>query len=444
MGDSLLGGRHHGVIGCNDDDGNIGCLRTTGTHGGKCLVTWSIEEGNLAATVQCHTVSTDVLGNTTRLTGNHIGIADIVEQRGLTMVYVTHHGYDWSTWNQIILIILFLGNGLLNLCAHVLSLEAELLSHHVDGLGVETLVDGNHDTHAHQGRDDLSNGDVHHRSQLAYGNELGELQHLAFLLLLTSLVLQLLLNSLTLLLTILSTLLVLVLAGQASQRLLYLACYSLVVNLNLALVATVVVIAAIIVIIIIVLVAVLIAVSVVTAISAAIISIIAAAIVVLGLGIDVNTFFVDTHTLFAIVVLLSQLLLTFLAALLLRFFLRASALVERRKVNLAQHLRLIRSIFLLTLQCEHTRSLAIARSILLWLLLSLLLLSVNILFTLCSILLALRVIHLRLLCFLLILLFHLLFLVRALMWSLILFWLSLMSFFHWRRTDGSSLVLRCL
>ena len=83
MSDSLLGSWHHRVIGCDDDDGDIGSLGTTGTHGGKRLVTRSIKEGYLTTTLQCHTVSTDVLGNTTRLTGNHIGIADIVEQRGL-------------------------------------------------------------------------------------------------------------------------------------------------------------------------------------------------------------------------------------------------------------------------------------------------------------------------------------------------------------------------
>ena len=189
MSDSLLGSRHHRVIGCDDDDGDIGSLGTTGTHGGKRLVAWSIKEGYLATAFQGHTVGTDMLGNTTRLTGNHIGIADIVEQRGLTMVYVTHHGYDWSTWNQVVLIILFLAHCLLNLGTHVFGLETELLSHHVDGFSIQTLVDRNHDTYTHQSRDNLSNADVHHRSQLANGNELSELQGLAFLLLLTSLIL---------------------------------------------------------------------------------------------------------------------------------------------------------------------------------------------------------------------------------------------------------------
>ena len=331
MGDSLLGSRHHGVIGCDDDDGDIGSLSTTGTHGGKRLMTWSIQEGYLATAVQSHTVSTDMLGNTTRLTGNHIGIADIVEQRGLTVVNVTHHGYDWSTWNQVVLIILFLAHCLLNLGTHVFGLETELLSHHINGFSIQTLVDRYHDTYTHQGRDNLSNADIHHRSQLANGNELSKLQGLAFLLLLASLILQLLLNSLTLLLTILSTLLVLALAGQTGKSLLNLACYSLVVHLYLALVAAVVVIALIIIVIII---SVLVSVLFVATIITSILAITTIAIIILCFGIDVNTLFVNTNTLLTLAVLLSQFFLTFLTALLLRLLLRTSALIQRRKVNL--------------------------------------------------------------------------------------------------------------
>ena len=330
MSDSLLGSWHHRVIGCDDDDGDIGSLGTTGTHGGKRFVTWSIQEGYLATTVQSNTVSTDVLSNTTRLTGNHIGIADIIEQRGLTVVNVTHHGYDWSTWNQVVLIILFLAHSLLNLSTHVFGLETELLSHHVDGLCIQTLVDRNHDTYTHQGRDNLSNADVHHRSQLANGNELSELQGLAFLLLLASLVLQLLLHSLTLLLTILSTLLVLALASQTGKSLLNLACYSLVIHLYLALVAAAVISLVIVIIIISVLVSILL----VATIIAFILAITAVAIIILCFGIDVNTLFVNTNTLFTLAVLLSQLFLTFLTALLLGLLLRTSALIQRRKINL--------------------------------------------------------------------------------------------------------------
>ena len=119
---------------------------------------------------------------------------------------------------------------------HVVAGAVRNDAHHVDGLCIQTLVDRYHDTNTHQGRDNLSNADVHHRSQLANGNEFSKLQSLAVLLLLTSLILQFLLNSLTLLLTVFSALLVLALAGQTSKSLLYLACYSLVVNFYLTLV----------------------------------------------------------------------------------------------------------------------------------------------------------------------------------------------------------------
>ena len=61
MGNRLLSGRHHRVIGCNDNDGDIGHLSTAGTHGSEGFVTWSIKESNLTAIGQRHTVGPDVL-----------------------------------------------------------------------------------------------------------------------------------------------------------------------------------------------------------------------------------------------------------------------------------------------------------------------------------------------------------------------------------------------
>ena len=64
-------------------------------------MTGSIQERNVASVLQLHVVCTDVLGNATCLAGNNVGLANIVEQRGLTMVYVTHHSYDGSAGNEI-------------------------------------------------------------------------------------------------------------------------------------------------------------------------------------------------------------------------------------------------------------------------------------------------------------------------------------------------------
>ena len=45
------------------------------------------------------------LGNTTSFTCNNVCLTNIVEQRGLTMVYVTHHRYDRSTREKILLTV---------------------------------------------------------------------------------------------------------------------------------------------------------------------------------------------------------------------------------------------------------------------------------------------------------------------------------------------------
>ena len=96
MVDGFFGLRHHVVIGSYDDNGNIRRFGTAGTHGGKRLMTRSIEERYLTSVFQRHVISTDVLCNTTGFTGNNIRLTDIVEQRSFTVVYVTHYRYNRS------------------------------------------------------------------------------------------------------------------------------------------------------------------------------------------------------------------------------------------------------------------------------------------------------------------------------------------------------------
>ena len=257
------------------------------------------------------------------------------------MVYVTHHSYDWSTWNQIVLIILFLADSFLNLSADIFGLETELLSHHIDGLCIQTLVDRYHDSNTHQGRDNLSNADIHHRSQFAYGHELCEFQYLTLLLLLTNLVLEFLLHSLALLLSVLSTLLVLALACKTGKGFLYLACYSLVVDLYLTLVIALVVIVLILVFILF-----LAATIIVIVLVAAIVIVVLAVIALRRLGIDVYTLLIDAHTLLTLAMLLGKLVLTLLTALLLGLLLRTSALIERVEVYLSYYIEVWSSLLL--------------------------------------------------------------------------------------------------
>ena len=147
MSDGFLCGRHHGVVGCDDDDGDIGNLSTAGTHGSERLMTRGIKEGDATTIRELNIVGSNVLGDTTSLTSDDVGVADVVEQRSLTMVDMTHHRNDWSTWDEVVLIILLLADGLLYLCADIFGLESELISNKVDGLCIESLVDRYHDTY---------------------------------------------------------------------------------------------------------------------------------------------------------------------------------------------------------------------------------------------------------------------------------------------------------
>ena len=90
-----------------------------------------------------------MLGNTAGLACNNVGVADVVEQRSLTMVYVSHHSNDGRTRNKVCLIIGLFGYGLRNFGTYVLGLKSELFCNKVNGFGIEALVDRNHDAHTH-------------------------------------------------------------------------------------------------------------------------------------------------------------------------------------------------------------------------------------------------------------------------------------------------------
>ncbi len=95
----LDGLRHHTVVGGDDKDRDVRHLRTTGTHGGERLVTRSVDEGDRAVfvvVIDVHLVGTDVLGDTTGLAADHVGVADGVEQLRLTVVDVAHDGNHWG------------------------------------------------------------------------------------------------------------------------------------------------------------------------------------------------------------------------------------------------------------------------------------------------------------------------------------------------------------
>ena len=171
MVDCLDGLRHDAVVGRHDDNRNVRNGRAAGTHGREGFVARGVEERDFLS-VEHHAVSADVLRDTAGLALDDVGLADVVQQRGFTVVDVTHHGNDRRTRHEVFLLVLVLvGDGLLDFGRHEFDFVTELLGNHHQGLGVETLVDRHHQAQVHAGHDDLRRRDVHHRSQLADRHE---------------------------------------------------------------------------------------------------------------------------------------------------------------------------------------------------------------------------------------------------------------------------------
>jgi hypothetical protein len=91
----LDGLRHHAVVGRDHEDRDVRRLRATGTHGGERLVTRGVDEGDatvVAVDLGGDLVGTDVLGDATGLLVDDVGVAQRVEELGLSVVDVTHDG----------------------------------------------------------------------------------------------------------------------------------------------------------------------------------------------------------------------------------------------------------------------------------------------------------------------------------------------------------------
>ena len=141
MVDGLDGLGHDVVVGGDDDDTEVGDLRTTGTHGGEGFVTGGVEEGDVASVGKGDGVGTDVLCDAAGLACDYVCLADVVEQRCFAVVDVAHDGHNRWTGNEIFRRVFLFVDGVGNLGRYIFGAESELVGHDVDGLGVKALVD---------------------------------------------------------------------------------------------------------------------------------------------------------------------------------------------------------------------------------------------------------------------------------------------------------------
>ena len=107
-----LGGlRLHAVIRGHDEDHQVGGFRAARPHGGERLVTRGVDEGDLALLavhLGGHLVGADVLGDAAGFAGRHVGVPDRVEQLGLAVVHMAHHGDHRRAGDQGLLATLVL------------------------------------------------------------------------------------------------------------------------------------------------------------------------------------------------------------------------------------------------------------------------------------------------------------------------------------------------
>ena len=106
--DGLHGLRHHAVVRRNHQNRDIRGLGAAHTHCGKRLVSGRIQKCDLAVVDLDHGRA-DMLGDSARFPGGHVGLADGVEQGGFTVIYVTHYAHNRRSGAHVLsaLILLF-------------------------------------------------------------------------------------------------------------------------------------------------------------------------------------------------------------------------------------------------------------------------------------------------------------------------------------------------
>ncbi len=136
---------HDTVVCGNNQNGNISCQCTSGTHFGKGGMARGIQEGN-ALTVYVYTVCTNGLRNTTGFSGGNGCVTDGVQNRSFTMVNVTHNTDNRIPRKQIFLCIYGIIDNLIFNGNHVFSFYrgTQLFCKNGSGVKINDIVDGGH------------------------------------------------------------------------------------------------------------------------------------------------------------------------------------------------------------------------------------------------------------------------------------------------------------
>ena len=92
---------------------------------------------------------------------------------------MAHHSHDRCTRLQILLPILLFADLLRYLDADKIGCKPVFIGHNFYGIGIQTLIDGDHHSYAHAGSYNLVYRYVHHGGQLVGCHKFGQFKHLA-------------------------------------------------------------------------------------------------------------------------------------------------------------------------------------------------------------------------------------------------------------------------
>src|SRR5215211_7307917 len=179
--DRLHGLGHDPVVGRDHQHGDVGDGRAPGPHGGERLVAGGVDEGHQAAVgARPDLVGADVLGDAAGLAGDHVGVADGVQQLGLAVVDVAHDGHHRRAGTQVLVAVglgvlpaldLLEGVGLAGV--DDLDVGADLLGQQGDRLVGHRLGGGQHLAHLHEHADQVAGGLAEAVGQVLDGDPAG-------------------------------------------------------------------------------------------------------------------------------------------------------------------------------------------------------------------------------------------------------------------------------
>ncbi|OFV93973.1 MAG: hypothetical protein A3H95_07845 [Acidobacteria bacterium RIFCSPLOWO2_02_FULL_64_15] len=144
MVDRFFGLRHDAIVGGDHQDDDVGDLGASGPHQREGLVTWGVEEHDIAP-VDRDVVRPDVLRDAARLALGDARGPDRIEEARFAVIDVAHDGHDRRAGDDV-LGARFVGVDLQQLLLEAphLDVGSELARDHHGGLGVERGVDREH------------------------------------------------------------------------------------------------------------------------------------------------------------------------------------------------------------------------------------------------------------------------------------------------------------